>query len=64
MAPLTVGLMLATGWVLAEPYVRAPGWRWPALALIAVTLAVMVKTKLSPMWLVGLGAVVGAVAMR
>jgi chromate transporter len=64
MAPLTVGLMLATGWVLAEPYVRAPGWRWPALALIAVTLAVMVKTKLSPMWLVGLGAVVGALAMR
>ncbi len=64
MAPLTLGLMLATGWVLAEPYLRAPAWRWPALGLIAATLAVMLTTRLSPMWLVGLGALVGAFAMR
>jgi chromate transporter len=60
MAPLTLGLLLATGWVLAEPFVRVPDQRWGALALIAVTIAVMLRSKLSPMWLVGLGAVVGA----
>lgn len=60
MAPLTLGLLLATGWVLAEPFVRVPEQRWGALALIAVTTAVMLRSKLSPMWLVGLGAVVGA----
>ncbi|WP_341889854.1 chromate transporter [Variovorax sp. YR752] len=60
MAPLTLGLLLATGWVLAEPFVRVPEQRWGALALIAVTLAVMLRSKLSPMWLVALGAVVGA----
>ena len=60
MAPLTLGLLLATGWVLAEPFVRVPQQRWGALALIAITIAVMLRSKLSPMWLVALGAVVGA----
>jgi chromate transporter len=60
MAPLTLGLLLATGWVLAEPFVRAPGQRLGALALIAVTIVTMLKTRTSPIWLVALGAVVGA----
>jgi chromate transporter len=60
MAPLTLGLLLATGWVLAEPFVRAPDQRVGALALIAVTIAVMSNSKTSPIWLVALGAAVGA----
>lgn len=63
MAPLTLGLLLATGWVLAEPFVRDPGHRPWTLALVAVTIVVMLRTRLSPMWLVALGAVVGAFAM-
>ena len=50
---------MATGWLLARPYVdgsRAIG----ALALMAISIAVMMRTRASPMWLVGLGAVVGA----
>ena len=60
MAPLTLGLLLATGWVLAEPFVRVPGQRVGALALIAVTIVAMMRFRLSPMWLMALGAVVGA----
>ncbi|MBL0091124.1 MAG: chromate transporter [Piscinibacter sp.] len=60
MAPLTLGLLLATGWVLAEPFVRVPDQRVGALALIAVTIVAMMRFRLSPMWLVALGAVVGA----
>ena len=60
MAPLTLGLLLATGWVLAEPFVRAPSQRWGALTLIGLTVVVMLRYKLSPLWLVALGAVVGA----
>ncbi|MGE4050911.1 MAG: chromate transporter [Piscinibacter sp.] len=60
MAPLTLGLLLATGWVLAEPFVRSPDQRWGALALIAITIVTMLRTKTSPIWLVGFGAVVGA----
>lgn len=60
MAPLTLGLLLATGWVLAEPFVKQPDPRLGALTLIAVTVGVMLRTKLSPIWLVALGAAVGA----
>lgn len=60
MASLTLGLLLATGWVLAEPFVRVPDQRVGALALIAVTIVAMMRFRLSPMWLVVLGAVVGA----
>jgi len=60
LAPVTIGLLLATGWVLAEPYLRDPGHRWGTLALLAVTMVGIVRTKVGPMWLVGLGALAGA----
>jgi chromate transporter len=41
MAPLTIGLLFATGWLLAEPFVRQPAHRIGTLALIALTLVVM-----------------------
>ncbi len=59
MAPLTLGLLGATGWILAEPFVREPSQRLGALALIAVTLVVLLRSKISPMWLVALGALAG-----
>ena len=61
LTPLTLGLLLATGWVLAEPYLRDPAQRWGALALIIVSIAAMLRTKLSPMWLVALGCIAGAI---
>jgi chromate transporter len=60
LTPLTLGLLLSTGWVLAEPYLLAPAHRWGALALIGVTIWVMLRTRLSPMWLVALGTAAGA----
>jgi chromate transporter len=60
LTPLTIGLLVATGWLLARPYVgndlRAIG----AIGLVVVAIVVMLRTRISPMWLVGLGAVVGA----
>jgi chromate transporter len=60
LAPLTIGLLLATGWVLAEPFLRAPSHRLGAMLLIGASVAAMLRTRISPMWLVALGAVVGA----
>ena len=60
LAPLTLGLLLATGWLLAEPLLRPPGQRLPTLALLVTTLLVATRTRLAPLWMVGLGAVVGA----
>ena len=59
MAPLTIGLVLATGWVLTEPSRGSPG----AIALVAVSTLAMLRTKINPLWLVGLGAVVGGLGL-
>ena len=56
MAPLTLGLLLATGWVLASPAAA----HWGAMLLVAGTVLVMLRTRLSPMWAVAVGAIAGA----
>lgn len=55
LAPLTLGLLLATGWVLLAPH-RDQGLA-PLLALVVV--GTMLAWKISPLWLIALGAVVG-----
>jgi len=57
MAPLTIGLLLATGWIVAGPASGHVG----AMVLVAVTVLAMMRTRLSPMWLVAIGAAAGAV---
>mgnify|MGYP002378628809 FL=1 len=56
MAPLTIGLLLATGWVLTEP-LRGHVATW---ALVAVAVGFMLYTRLSPLWPIAIGAAVGA----
>ena len=58
--PLTLGLLLSTGWVLMAPVRGA----WVAGLLVAATVLLQVCTRLSPMWLIGGGAVVGALGLR
>jgi chromate transporter len=60
LMPITLGLLLSTGWVLAQPYLTDAAHRWGAGALIALTLVVMMRTKLSPIWLVAVGMLAGA----
>ena len=55
MAPLVIGLMLATTWILT---VEAPGWRHALLTLAAVLL--VWGTRVHLLVLVGAGAVIGA----
>nr|HET7860677.1 chromate transporter [Caldimonas sp.] len=59
LTPLTIGLLVATGWLLVRPYVRDERHAVGAIVLVGVAIAGMLKTKLSPMWFVALGAVVG-----
>ncbi|WP_325422386.1 chromate transporter [Aquabacterium sp.] len=55
LTPLTLGLLLSTGWVLMAPTRQ----HWGTGVLVAVTVLTMVRTKLSPLWLIALGAVAG-----
>lgn len=63
MMPLTLGLILATGWLLALPFLRASEHRWGTLALIAATVALTLRTKLGLVWMVLGGGVLGALGL-
>jgi len=60
MMPLTLGLIIATGWLLALPFLREETRRWGALALMAATIALTLKTRLGLVWMVLGGGVLGA----
>ena len=60
MAPVVVGLLIATGWVLAAGNVATdvPAWR---LWLLSGTAAFIVwRTRVHLLWLLGAGAALGA----
>jgi chromate transporter len=59
LAPLTVALLLSTGWLLGEPSHTHLG----AMALLAGSALVSWRTKLSPLWLIAAGALVGALGL-
>jgi chromate transporter len=59
LAPLTLGLLLATGWILTEP-IRAD---WGAMLLLPFTVLALLNTSVSPAWLVAVGAIVGALGL-
>jgi chromate transporter len=61
LAPLTIGLLVATGWILLEPLrstldVARLG---AGVLLVAATVALMLRTRLSPLWAIGAGALAG-----
>jgi chromate transporter len=60
MMPLTLGLIIATGWLLALPFLREDAHRWGTLALIAATVLLTLKTRLGLVWMVAAGGVLGA----
>jgi chromate transporter len=55
MAPITIGLLLATGWILASPNLGRP---W-LLGVSAATVALLMLTRLNPLWLIAAGALAG-----
>ena len=56
LAPVTIGLLLSTGWVLAEPVRDRP----QAWILVGATVLLMLRTRLSPLWPMAAGALAGA----
>lgn len=59
LAPISIGLIAATARVLSLPFVKDPE-HWPgALALMALTVAVLLRTRISPIWLILVGALAG-----
>ena len=56
LMPLTLGLLLSTGWILLSPSRQHP----IALGLAGLTVVLSVRTRLSPLWMISGGALTGA----
>ncbi|SDM38946.1 chromate transporter [Oryzisolibacter propanilivorax] len=59
MAPLVVGLLLATAWILASAHDQAAR-DWPLWLLSAASALMVWRTRLHLLWLLGAGALLGA----
>jgi chromate transporter len=59
VAPVTVGLILASGYVLT----RTIDHEWNAYALTAATAAVALVSRVHPLWFLGIAAVLGALGV-
>jgi chromate transporter len=56
MAPLTIGLLISTGWILLQPV--SLHW-FNAGLLVAFTLLLMLRTRRSALWPIAAGALAG-----
>ena len=59
VAPLAVGLVFSGATLIAQ----AAGLGWSGLVLVATVVVVCQKTKLHPLWLIGAGALLGALGL-
>jgi chromate transporter len=55
LAPLSIGLLLTTAWLLLRPTAA----HWGSYLLVALAIAVMLRTRISALWLIAAGAVAG-----
>jgi len=59
LAPLTIGLVIAGGYVMA----RTGDVGWPNVAITAAAAALMLRTRLSPLWILMAGGAFGALGL-
>ncbi len=62
MAPITTALLVATGWLLMAPY-NQMARDWPLWTVTAVTVALVWRTRIHLLWLLGAGALLGALGL-
>lgn len=55
LGPIAIGLTLSSGWILA----RSADHDWRGALLTLLTVALMLRTRLNPVWLILAGALAG-----
>ena len=60
LAPLTIGLVIAGGYVMA----RAADVGWPSLAITAVAVVLILRTRANPLWILIAGGALGGLGFR
>jgi chromate transporter len=59
LAPLTIGLVIAGGFVMA----RAADAEWQSVVVTAAAAALMLATRVNPLWILGMGGVLGGLGL-
>ena len=59
MAPIVIALLVATGWLLIAAK-NVPGRDWPLWLLAAASTVLVWRTRIHLLWLLGAGALLGA----
>jgi chromate transporter len=59
LAPLTLGLIIAGGAVMAQTADKT----WPAIAITAAAAAALAMTRINPLWMLGAAAAAGALGL-
>ncbi|MDP2250229.1 MAG: chromate transporter [Hydrogenophaga sp.] len=62
MAPIVIALLIATGWLLTGSHDH-PARDWPLWLLTAVATVLVWRTKIHLLWMIGAGAVLGALGV-
>jgi len=60
MAPIVIALLIATGWLLTGSH-EHPARDWPLWLLTAVATLLVWRTRIHLLWMIGAGAVLGAI---
>ncbi len=55
LSPIAIGLTLSSGWILAQ----SADHNWRTALLTLLTIVLMVRTRLNPVWLIAAGAIAG-----
>ncbi|MDL9997375.1 chromate transporter [Variovorax sp. J22P240] len=63
MAPVVVGLLIATGWVLASGNHSGDAPAWHLWLLTGVSAFIVWRTRIHLLWLLGAGALLGALGV-
>ena len=59
MAPIVIALLIATGWLLVSAHDQ-PAQDWPLWLLTAATALLVWRTRIHLLWLIAIGALLGA----
>ena len=59
LAPLTIGLVIAAGYVMA----RTADTGWPSITITAAAVALMLRTRVNPLWILIAGGACGALGL-
>jgi len=62
MAPVVIGLLLATAWLLSSSHGN-PATDWPLWLLTGLCMLLVWRTRLHLLWLLGAGALLGALGL-